>query len=262
MLLFAVAACLAFPLHGQAQSQPALPDALSAPPQIDTTVTVYAHETEAERREWIHSIAAQELKAEEQQRILTVVPNFNTVISGLAMPLSSGQKLDLAVHNAVDPFNIVGAVVLAGASELTDTHPGYGWGPGGFAKRTGGNYADVTDGTMLSGAVFPILLHQDPRFFRQGTGSISSRVRHALSAPFICRGDNGLTQVNASNILGSFTAGAISNAYYPANERGVGLTLVNSSVVMLEGALGSVGLEFAPDVGAWWKNRKNRRSEP
>ena len=264
--VFFLAAALSFSgsLAAQVNPQEMLPNAPGTPPvpEVETpSVTVYGSWTDAERREWEHSVAEEELKAEEQQRILTVVPNFNTVISGRAMHLSNGQKLDLAVHNAVDPFNLVGAFVLAGASELGDTHRGYGWGPGGYFKRAGANLADVTDGTMLAGAVYPILLHQDPRFFRRGTGSIKSRVGYALTAPLICRGDNGQRQINYSNILGNFSAGAISNAYYPANDRGVGLTLVNSSVVMLEGALGSVALEFAPDVGAWWKNRKTRHQE-
>ena len=99
---------------------------------------------------------------------------------------------------------------------------------------------------MLAGAVYPILLHQDPRFFRQGTGPIRSRLRHALLAPFLCRGDNERTQPNYSNLIGNFTAGAISNAYYPSAERGISLTLVNSSIVTLEGSLGNIGLEFAP----------------
>ena len=189
VLLFAVAGCLASPLRGQIQSQPVLPDAPSAAPQVDTTITVYAHETEAERREWIHSVAERELKAEEKQRILTVVPNFNTVISGRAMPLSSIQKLDLAVHNVIDPFNIVGAVVLAGASELTDTHTGYGWGPGGFAKRTGANYADVTDGTMLAGAVFPILPASGPTILPAGNrfDRLAGSAR-SVSAVYLPRG--------------------------------------------------------------------------
>jgi hypothetical protein len=115
---------------------------------------------------------------------------------------------------------------------------------------------------MLAGAVYPILLHQDPRYFRQGVGTIRSRVRHALLSPFICRGDNGHQQFNASNVLGNYTAGAISLAYYPAESRGPGLVLRGGSLVLVEGSLGNIGLEFAPDVTDWWHRRHEHASAP
>ena len=109
---------------------------------------------------------------------------------------------------------------------------------------------------MLAGAVYPILLHQDPRYFRQANGPVRARIRHALVAPFVCRGDNGGAQPNYSNVLGNFTAGAISNAYYPAQDRGLSLSLINFAVVMVEGSLGNIGLrrvELRPDsmVSPW-----------
>lgn len=213
-------------------------------------------ETEAERKARLHAQADREVKAQEQQRIAVVVPNFNTVITGNAVPLSKGQKTDLAIHATFDPFNFVSAFLFAGLSELTGSHRGFGWGPKGYAKRVGANIADVVDSTMLAGAVYPILLRQDPRFFRQGTGSKRSRVRHALLGAVICRGDRGQRQPNYSNVLGNFTAGLISNAYYPSNETGIGLSLVNSTIVTGEGALGNLALEFSPDVERHFHHRK------
>ncbi len=238
--------------QSQPQSEQPLPNAPS---------TVLTQDDEAPDPD-LHAEAAREVKAQEQQRILAVVPNFNTVLSGRGVALSKSQKVELAFHAAADPFNIVGSFFLAGYSELGDTHRGYGWGAQGYFKRAGANYADTLDGTMLAGAVYPILLHQDPRFFRQGTGTIKSRLRHALTAPLICRGDNGRTQPNFSNVLGNLTAGAISNAYYPAQDRGASLTFMNSTIVTLEGGLGNIGLEFAPDVSAWWHRRHAARNTP
>ena len=104
---------------------------------------------------------------------------------------------------------------------------------------------------MLAGAVYPILLRQDPRFFRQGTGTLRSRIRHALLASVICRGDSGRRQPNYSNVLGNFSAGLISNLYYPSEDTGIGLSLVNSSIQTAEGAAGNIALEFSPDIGAY-----------
>jgi hypothetical protein len=255
--VIAVSACAGlwlFP-HAWAQSTPAqLPDA----PSAQTVPARLPGETGAQYKARVHAEAEQQVKIEEKQHVLKVVPAENVVMNGAAVPLSNGQKTDLAVHAAVDPFNVIGAFVLGGIDEVTDSYKGYGWGPAGYFKRAGANLADVTDATMLASAVYPILLHQDPRFFRQGTGTIGSRVRHALAAAFVCRGDNGQKQPNYSNLLGNFTAGAISNTYYPHAQRGTGLTLLNSSIVTVEGSAGTLALEFGPDISAWW----HRRHEP
>jgi hypothetical protein len=212
---------------------------------------------EANDKASVHNEAERQLKLEERQRILAVVPNFNTVIGGRALPLSPGQKLDLATHNAIDPFNLLGAVFVGGLDELTGSNRGYGWGPAGYFKRAGAQFTDTVDGAMLSGGVYPILFHQDPRFFRQGSAPKRERILHALLAAFVCRGDDGKTQPNYSNILGNFTAGAISNTYYPSNERGLSLTIVNASIVTLEGSAANLAVEFAPDIAARWNARHN-----
>ncbi len=246
--------------QGLAAKSPAavLPDAPSA--SLSQSDIAQQGETESQRKARQHAQAEKEVKQEETQRLLVIVPNFNTVLSGRAAPLDKSQKTELAVHATFDPFNFVSAVLLAGLSEYEGTNRGYGWGPQGYFKRVGANLADVFDSTMLAGAVYPILLRQDPRYFRKATGPLKARIRHALVAPFVCLGDNGKSQPNYSNILGNFTAGAISNVYYPAQNRGVSLSLINSSVVMVEGSLGNIGLEFAPDVEAYWKRRHYKQS--
>lgn len=264
--------CAPLPACAQQETLPALasvevlPDAPSALLQQQATAPAQTlpdkQETEAERKARLHAQAGREVKAEEQQRIAIVVPNFNTVITGRAVPLSKGQKTDLAVHATLDPFNFVSAFLFAGLSELTGSHRGFGWGPEGYAKRVGANIADVVDSTMLAGAVYPILLRQDPRFFRQGTGTKRARVRHALLGAVICRGDNGRRQPNYSNVLGNFTAGLISNAYYPSDETGIGLSLVNSTIVTGEGALGNLALEFSPDVEKYLHRKKLPPPQP
>jgi len=78
---------------------------------------------------------------------------------------------------------------------------------------------------MIGGAILPALLHQDPRYFYQGTGSNKSRALHALVAPLVCRGDNGRLQTNYSSVGGDLASAALSNAYYPPSNRGAGLVL-------------------------------------
>jgi hypothetical protein len=205
-----------------------------------------------------HAEAERELKTEEKQRLLGVMPQFQVVMGGKAVPLTGGEKWRLALHSAIDPFYIGWAFVIGGGyGEVVDSNSGYGWGPAGYFKRVGATYADNVNGALIGNALLPELLHQDPRYFRKGTGSIKSRFVYAALSTVICRGDNGKRQANFSNVLGNYISGAISNAYYPANERGVGLTFKNGTSVTLFGALGGQLLEFGPDIARLISKKKH-----
>ena len=66
----------------------------------------------------------------------------------------------------------------------------------------------------MTEAIFPTILHQDPRYFRRGTGSGWSRLGYAAGQIFLTHRDSGGTQFNYSEIVGNSVAVAISNAYY------------------------------------------------
>lgn len=203
--------------------------------------------------------SAQEVQREEHQRILGVVPNFNTSYVQDAAPLSKKQKFNLAFKSAIDFGTILVAASDAAFNEWTDSFPEYGQGMKGYGKYLGASYADSFDGTLLGNAVFPALLKQDPRFFRKGTGSFSSRLFYAIGTTFWCKNDNGGRGPNYSNLLGNIAAGGISNLYYPADDRGVGLTFERGAVVTAEGAIGGVFEEFWPDIAR--KVLKNRMTK-
>ncbi len=83
---------------------------------------------------------------------------------------------------------------------------------------------------MVGEAILPSLLHQDPRYFYQGTGTKRSRAFHALLSPFICKGDNGKWEPNFSSVGGDLTAGAVSNIYSPQSNRGAGILFENALI--------------------------------
>ena len=176
-------------------------------------------------------IAEDEIKAEEKQRVLGVIPNFYVTYVPNPTPLSPKQKFELAWKTTVDPvtFGITG--FIAGVQQAQNDFSGYGQGAQGFAKRYGASYADLVSSTFIGSAILPSLLKQDPRYFYKGTGSKRSRVLYALANAVICKGDNGHWQANYSSILGSFAAGGISNLYYPAKNRdGAELTFENALI--------------------------------
>lgn len=165
-------------------------------------------------------IATEQVHAEEHQRVLGVIPNFYVTYDPHAAPLSTGLKYKLALRTITDPITIASSMFMAGIDQASGT-PAYGGGMEGYGKRFGYEYTTGFVDLMLGGAVLPSLLHQDPRYFYQGTGTRRSRLLHAVGSAFLCPGDNGKTEINYSSMGGDLLAGAISNAYYPPSDRGV-----------------------------------------
>jgi Carboxypeptidase regulatory-like domain len=174
-------------------------------------------------------LAVEQVRAEETQRVLGVIPNFYVAYDHNAAPLTSKLKFQLALRSSVDPVTFFGVGVLAAIDQAADT-PNYVQGAKGYGERFGAAYADGFTDIMIGGAVLPSLLHQDPRYFYQGTGTTKSRILHALSTPFICKGDNGRWQPNYSSVGGDLASGAIANLYYPASDRGVRLVFGNALI--------------------------------
>ncbi|MCU1301308.1 MAG: Carboxypeptidase regulatory-like protein [Candidatus Sulfotelmatobacter sp.] len=202
--------------------------------QAVTTVTVgYSAE----------EIATEQVKIEEHQRIFGLVPNFYVSYEANAAPLTTKLKFQLASKVAFDPVTFMGVAIVAAAGQAGD-HPNYPQGWKGYGERYGAAYANGFTDIMIGGAILPSLLHQDPRYFYQGKGTNKSRALHALASPFVCRGDNGRPQPNYSTIGGDLASAAISNAYYPESNRGVGLFLGNFLIGTGQRAASNLMQEF------------------
>jgi hypothetical protein len=207
-------------------------------PQI--ALTVAANVTDVQVALSRVEVAEAQVKDEEKQRVLGVIPNFYVTYDPHPVALTPRQKFELAWKTTVDPvtFAIVGGI--AGVQQAQNTFSGYGQGAQGYGKRYGAAYADLTAGTFIGSAVLPSLLKQDPRYFYKGTGSKHSRILYAIANSVVCRGDNGRWQPNYSNIFGNLAAGGISNLYYPSQNRGAGLTFENAAIGI--GATGAANL--------------------
>ena len=188
-------------------------------------------------------LATEQVKIEEQQRIFGFIPNFYVSYDQNAAPLTTKLKFQLAAKVAFDPVTFFGVGIAAGA-EQAGNHPNYPQGAKGYAERYGAAYTNGFTDIMIGGAILPSLLHQDPRYFYQGTGSNKSRILHAVTNPFVTRGDNGKPQPNYSTIGGDLASAAISNAYYPPSNRGVGLLLGNFLIGTGQRAAANLAQEF------------------
>jgi hypothetical protein len=200
-------------------------------------------------------------KKEQSSRILGVVPQFSVTRQNAA-PLTSRQKFRLFVRSAFDPVQFALVGLQAGISQATNSFGGYGQGAEGYGKRYGAAFADQASSNFFSNFAYPVLLKQDPRYFRLGEGTIKHRIGYALAQEFVCKTDKGTRQFCYSNVLGAFTAGSISNAYYPSNDRGFGLTMSRAGIALLYGSLGGLVDEFWADIDKKLFHKKKNNPAP
>jgi hypothetical protein len=212
-------------------------------PQVSLRVAsaVTAVQVEPPRAE----IAEAQIREQEKQRVLAIMPNFYVSYVPDAVPLTSRQKFHLAWRTVIDPFTFVLNGAIAGAEQAGNEFPGYGQGAQGYGKRFGAGYADIVSNIFIGSAILPSILKQDPRYFYRGTGSKRSRLLYAIANSVICKGDNGRWQLNYSNLAGSLAAGGISNLYYPKDDRHrLGLVFENTAIGIGETAVLDVFQEF------------------
>jgi hypothetical protein len=190
-------------------------------------------------------VAAEQIKVEEKQRVLGMIPNFYVTYDPHAVPLTSKQKFQLASRTVVDPVTFLFVGGAAGVEQAENHFAGYGQGAQGYAKRFAAGYADTVIGTYIGAAILPSILKQDPRYFYKGTGTMRARFFYAIANSLICKGDNGKWQPNYSNVLGSLAAGGISNLYYPEQDRdGAELTIENATIGIGATAISNLFQEF------------------
>jgi carboxypeptidase family protein len=202
--------------------------------QVNSTVNVVYRSDE---------VATEQVRVEETQRVFGIIPNFYVVYDPNPVPLTTKLKFRLAMKTSTDVFTVVGVGAFAAINQAGDT-PNYVQGWKGYGERVGAASADGFSDIMIGGALLPSLLRQDPRYYFKGTGTTKSRIFHAISSPFICRGDNGKSQPNYSSVGGDIGSAALSNLYYPQSNRGTGLIFQNFGITTGERMLSDLVQEF------------------
>ena len=201
--------------------------------------------------------AADDQKNEEQkksgqeshERALGMMPMFTVVDdASTAQPLSPREKFRLFYRQTYDPYQFFSAGISAGIGQAEDSLSGYGQGAQGYGKRYGATLADNSLGAFFGNFLLPTLMHEDPRFFRMGSGGFMHRLLHAAGSQLIAHRDNGTIGPAYANVMGNFIACGIGNVYYPASDRGAGTTIERGALVTTTGMIGAVFQEFWPDI--------------
>jgi hypothetical protein len=192
----------------------------------------------------------------ESKRLLGIVPNYRSSPSLLNyQPLSAGDKFKIATEDALDRGTVILAGMFGAEAQVTNANRSFGQGAAGFGRYFGSAYGDIVIGDYMTEGVFPLLLHQDPRYFRKGQGSGWSRLGYAAGQIFWTHTDSGGTGFNYSEIAGNSSAVAISNVYYGDNRtasHAAGKLGVQIGVDMASNIL----KEFWPDLQRKFRRRR------
>jgi hypothetical protein len=197
------------------------------------------------------SIAAQDGQKHEPSKnhIFWIIPNYRSDENPAEIkPLTPGAKMKVALDDSFDPSAFLVAGIFAGLSMAQKQYSSFGTGAQGFGKYYGGAFADQAIGNIMSEGLFPVVLHQDPRYFVKGRGGFWKRTGYAMSREVITRGDDGHNHFNTSEIAGNGVAAGISNLYYPTADRSFGNTANKWGQQIALDTFFNVAKEFWPDV--------------
>jgi hypothetical protein len=249
--IFSIAILLAaIPSMAQQQPQPATTTSSDSPKPNSSSNRGQAADPQPEN-------------AVKNDRLFGVIPNYTTVETEDKFgPLGTKGKFKIAADSSFDPytFPFIGFIALIGQAE--NTEPSYGQGLKGYAKRYGTSYGDAIIGTFMTTAVAPSILHEDPRYFQLGTGSIFHRALYSASRILVTRTDSGNHEFNYSEIGGNLVAAGISNIYHPAQDRTVTNTMSVWATDVMWDAVANEAKEFWPDIRRKLHKSKNSEDSP
>ncbi|HYN16169.1 MAG TPA: hypothetical protein VES66_10335 [Terriglobales bacterium] len=191
--------------------------------------------------------------------IQPATPGENASQPPFQQQLSKREKFKVFVQYTYSPYTFGGAVFDAGLAQATGAWHSYGGGMEGYGKRYGASLADSESGAFFGRFLFPVLLHEDPRYLRSTSHNTMPRIGYALSRVLVTHDDNGDKRANFSLILSVFAASGLANTYYPREERGFGDTAARAGGDLLSAAGMNVLREFWPDIRQKFKKHEPKR---
>jgi hypothetical protein len=236
----------------RAQEQQSQPPVTESPDPKTANTKQEAADPNGDKDKQNASVGKSKLEKETgtvNDRIFEVLPNYGTVENATALPpISTGQKFRLATAGVFDwaayPFN----GLLSAIDQAKDEPKSWGQGWGAYGKRYGASFADNSIGTYMTTAIFPSLLHEDPRYYQLGTGDFRRRAYHAVNRLFVTRTDSGHDHFNYSESVGNAVAAGISNIYHPEEDRTVSRNLTTFAFLIIYDGLSNELKEFWPDI--------------
>jgi hypothetical protein len=163
------------------------------------------------------------------------------------------DKFSYHLKQTAGPMALVGSAAYAAILQEADTPTEWGQGGSGYGKRFG---STVACSGIHSALAFGLdsSLHEDPRYFRAGTGGILQRTGHAVRGTVLTRTDKNGETLSLWRFGSAYGAAYLSNQWYPGRLNTVKLGFAEGSLQMGFDLVSNIAAEFWPDL-----RRKFRR---
>lgn len=160
------------------------------------------------------------------------------------MPLTPGQKAELAWDESADRFTLIKAVFAMGMSELTNTPGAWPGGLDGVGRRYGAAVAGLASTEFFSTFLIPVAFHQDPRYVTTFEKPVKKQILYAVSRVLVTRTDSGRETFNFAQVLGNLASAAFTDVYYPPRDRSLDRTVARWGLKLAVGAGINVARQF------------------
>jgi hypothetical protein len=182
------------------------------------------------------------------KRLFGVIPNYRAdqTLENYT-PLRTSEKFHIARSDSFDWPNFFLLAGYAIQSQVASGGFSHNGGFPGFAKFYARGLGDQIIGSYVTEAILPSLLHEDPRFFRLGSGTFWHRASYAASRIFVTRTDSGGTRFNISEIAGNAGFVAATSFYYP-DSRSAAESAERYGMQLGNDAVSNLLTEFWPDI--------------
>lgn len=173
-------------------------------------------------------------------------------------PLYAKDKWVFWLHQEVRVESALPALLSAGYGQLTDT-PDYGSDEEGFGDRLGAAVVRQASMRFFCNSFFPVVLHEDPRYYRKASGSYKSRAGWAAERAFVIQRDDGSHGFNNSDIFGHLAASALTPTYYPHPSANTAVVFQTWGTSIAGDIGNNMFLEFWPDVTNLWRRHRQKQ---
>ena len=151
-------------------------------------------------------------------------------------------------RDTFSPYALLGPLAGAAWTEWTTRNPPE-WGQGfeGYGRRLLSGYSRQVIANSI-GLGVAMALHEDPRHQPTGKQEFWKRALFAAREAVVSRNASGGPMPAYSRIIGAYTAGFVSNAWYPPQYSNIHSALYRGSTALASDIIWQEFKEFWPDV--------------
>jgi hypothetical protein len=162
--------------------------------------------------------------------------------------LTKHQKFQHWIKRTYSPYTIAGVTFDATWAQMWGDWPQYGGGMQGWGKRFGATLADTETRTFFGQFLFPVMFHQDPRYFPSQKQGLIPRAWYAATRVLVTRRDGDGNTFNTSEFAAVMATASVQNAYYPRRDKGFTETMNRFVGGVGSDATSNILREFWPDI--------------